>query len=464
MPSSRGAQRCGAVSSTPWPGYAPPHFTGALESRRERLIRPAFPALTCSAQATYLTGKTPSEHGIVGNGWYDRTLNEHHFWKQSNQLVQGEKLWESIRRDRKDFRSFKLFWWYNMYSSADYSITPRPLYGSDGNKVFDVHSQPLELRHKIKRDLGEFPFPSFWGPTAGIDSSQWIAESARWIEERHQPDLSLVYLPHLDYDLQRFGPNDPRIKTALRAIDEVAGDLIDFFEERRVRVIVLSEYGITEVRRTIHPNREFRHQGWLRIKEEFGLDAIDCGSSRAFALTDHQIAPSISLRRMRIFAEKFGPAWNPWMGWPPFSKAKPSERRAWIIHEPVIWSPLPRRTLGSLIIIGRTTNEPPSSPDASTFTVNTDTIRPSFSSTRRSPTQTSGGSQAPGQEDGVSHPYGSDPSGRRLGQGKSWGDSPRRRRLADPFRRRSSGIRRKHRSDRGSRSSPESLLSVGYFF
>ena len=269
-----------------------PRLTSLARSKAggERLIRPAFPALTCSAQATYLTGKTPSEHGIVGNGWYDRTLNEHHFWKQSNQLVQGEKLWESLRRDRKDFRCAKLFWWYNMYSSADYSITPRPLYGSDGNKVFDVHSQPLELRHKIKRDLGEFPFPSFWGPTAGIDSSQWIAESARWIEERHQPDLSLVYLPHLDYDLQRFGPNDPRIKTALRAIDEVAGDLIDFFEERRVRVIVLSEYGITEVRRTIHPNREFRHQGWLRIKEEFGLDAIDCGSSRAFALTDHQIA------------------------------------------------------------------------------------------------------------------------------------------------------------------------------
>ena len=269
-----------------------PRLTSLARSneRRERVIRPAFPALTCSAQASYLTGKTPSEHGIVGNGWYDRTLNEHHFWKQSNQLVEGEKLWESIRHKKEDFRCANLFWWYNMYSSVDYSVTPRPLYGSDGKKVFDIHSQPLDLRHALKADLGDFPFPAFWGPTAGIASSQWIADSARWVEEKHQPDLSLVYLPHLDYDLQRFGPNDPRIKPALRAIDQVAGDLIDFFEARKVRVVVLSEYGITEVNRTIYPNRIFRHQGWLSIKEEFGLDTIDCGSSQAFALTDHQIA------------------------------------------------------------------------------------------------------------------------------------------------------------------------------
>ena len=55
------------------------------------MVDPVVPAVTCSAQATYLTGKTPSEHGIVGNGWYDRTLNEHHFWKQSNRLVGGHK-------------------------------------------------------------------------------------------------------------------------------------------------------------------------------------------------------------------------------------------------------------------------------------------------------------------------------------------------------------------------------------
>ena len=253
-------------------------------------IKPVLPAVTCTAQATYLTGKTPAEHGIVANGWYDKSLNEHHFWKQSNRLVKGEKLWETLRHDKKDLTCAKLFWWFNMYSSADFSITPRPLYRSDGLKTFDVHTNPLEAREEIKANLGDFPFSSFWGPRAGIASSQWIAESAKWTEEKHSPDLSLVYLPHLDYDLQRLGPNHPDIPKELRAIDEVTGNLIDFMEKRGVRVAILSEYGITETKKTVYPNRAFRTKGWLSIKDELGLEYLDCGGSRAFAITDHQIA------------------------------------------------------------------------------------------------------------------------------------------------------------------------------
>lgn len=272
-------------------GSNTPNLTEHARSnfRKEQVIRPVLPALTCSAQATYLTGKSPTDHGIVGNGWYDRQLQEHHFWKQSNHLVKGEKLWENIRRKRKDFRCANLFWWYNMYSTVDYSITPRPLYSSDGNKIFDVHSQPMNIRDEIKKELGDFPFPSFWGPRAGIESSRWIAESARWIEEKYAPELSLVYLPHLDYDLQRFGPHDPRIKSALEQIDSVAGELIKFFNNHGVEVVVLSEYGITQAKRVIYPNRIFRHQGWLSIKEEFGGETLDCGGSQVFALPDHQV-------------------------------------------------------------------------------------------------------------------------------------------------------------------------------
>ena len=258
--------------------------------KNESIIRPVVPAVTCTAQSTYLTGKLPSGHGIVGNGWYDQTLNEHHFWKQSNRLVEGEKIWETLKKNQEDFTCANLFWWYNMYSSVDYSITPRPLYRSDGLKTFDIHSEPLSIRDEIKKDLGEFPFPAFWGPRAGIDSSKWIADAARWVEERHQPDLNLIYLPHLDYDLQRYGPNDPRSEQAVKEIDELAGSLIEYFSNRGVHCIVLSEYGITEVNRVIYPNRALRHQGWLNIKDEFGLDTLDSGGSRAFALTDHQIA------------------------------------------------------------------------------------------------------------------------------------------------------------------------------
>ncbi len=64
------------------------------------------------------------------------------------------------------------FWWFNMYSSVDYSITPRPMYPADGRKFFDVYSWPYSIREEIKKDLGEFPFFGFWGPAAGIDSPQ----------------------------------------------------------------------------------------------------------------------------------------------------------------------------------------------------------------------------------------------------------------------------------------------------
>lgn len=271
-------------------GAHTPHLRRAAERGGLTRVRPVLPAVTCTAQSTYLTGLPPSGHGCVANGWYHRELAEHQFWKQSNHLVHGPKLWEKARLARPGFTCAKLFWWYNMYSSADWSITPRPMYPADGRKVFDVYSHPMDVRDRIKRDLGPFPFPSFWGPTAGIASSEWIARSARWIEERHRPDLSLVYLPHLDYNLQRLGPNDPRLAADLQAIDRVAGDLIDYYAGRGVRTLVLSEYGITAVHRSIALNRVFRDRGWITIKEELGRELLDCGASRAFAIADHQVA------------------------------------------------------------------------------------------------------------------------------------------------------------------------------
>jgi len=261
-------------------------------------VVPAFPAVTCTAQSTYLTGTHPTGHGIVANGWYNRELAEVQFWKQSNHIVGARKIWEDLREVDSSFTCAKLFWWYNMYSTADYSITPRPMYPADGRKVFDIYSWPFSIRKEIKKDLGEFPFPTFWGPAAGVKTpqgdrdaaSRWIADSAMWIERRYQPTLNLVYLPHLDYNLQRIGPNDPAVKQDLREIDAIVGDLISFFEQRGVQVILLSEYGITPVDTPVHLNRIFREKGWITIKEELGLELLDCGASKAFAVADHQVA------------------------------------------------------------------------------------------------------------------------------------------------------------------------------
>ena len=271
-------------------GESTPHIRAFMERSRFACVEPVLPAVTCTAQSTYLTGRLPRDHGIVANGWYDREYAEHRFWKQSNVLVKGEKLWEALRRADPDFTCAKLFWWFNMFSSADIAITPRPLYPADGRKVFDIHTEPMGLRERIKKDLGSFPFASFWGPGADIKSSVWIAESAKWVEEKHWPSLSLVYLPHLDYNLQRVGLDMPAIREDLRQIDEVVGDLIRFYEARNIKVVLLSEYGITDVSRPIHLNRVFRAKDWLSIKDELGRETLELGSSKVFAIADHQVA------------------------------------------------------------------------------------------------------------------------------------------------------------------------------
>jgi predicted AlkP superfamily pyrophosphatase or phosphodiesterase len=279
-------------------GPATPNIARFRVQGASTAITPAFPAVTCSAQSTYLTGLRPAQHGIVGNGWYDRDLAEVQFWKQSNHLVHGRKLWEELRELEPGFTCAKLFWWHNMYSSADWSITPRPMYPADGRKFFDIYSWPYSIRTDIKKDLGEFPFMTFWGPAAGRQTpqgppdaaSRWIAESAKWIEEKYSPSLNLVYLPHLDYNLQRLGPKHPDIPNDLRLIDAIVGELIQFFHKRMVQVILLSEYGITPADTPVLINRRLRQMGWLTVKDELGHEMLDCGASKAFAVTDHQIA------------------------------------------------------------------------------------------------------------------------------------------------------------------------------
>lgn len=270
-------------------GEHTPRLKAFLDSGWYRSLDEVFPALTCSSQAAMLTGTAPCENGVVGNGWYFHDLAEVGFWKQSNALIQGEKVYEKLKRENPGFTCAKMFWWFNMYSAADWSVTPRPQYPADGRKVFDVYTDPMDLHDEMIRDLGPFPFFKFWGPGAGLGSSQWIAESAKWIFKKKQPTLSLVYLPHLDYCLQKFGPGAPEIIPELKSIDKVVGDLLDFYRENQVRVMIVSEYGITKVTHALHPNRILRKAGYLEIRKSLTWEMLDAGASQAFAVSDHQI-------------------------------------------------------------------------------------------------------------------------------------------------------------------------------
>ena len=262
-----------------------PHLTRLAARLGARPLQAILPAVTCSAQSTMLTGLPPSGHGIVGNGWYFRHLGEIFLWRQSNKLVQGEKIWDAAKKRDPAFTCANLFWWYAMHTQADISVTPRPMYLADGRKVPDCYASPGELRDELTQRLGPFPLFRFWGPATSIESSRWIADAALYVRRRYEPTLTMVYLPHLDYDLQRFGPDDPRI-----AVDILCGDIIADSQRDGADVIVVSEYGITKVSQPVDINRALRRAGLLRVREERGREQLDPVASEAFAVADHQIA------------------------------------------------------------------------------------------------------------------------------------------------------------------------------
>ncbi|MEU3040299.1 MULTISPECIES: nucleotide pyrophosphatase/phosphodiesterase family protein [Streptomyces] len=263
----------------------------ALGARGSRSpLGTVLPAVTCSAQSTFLTGTLPADHGIVGNGWYFRELGDVLLWRQHNGLVSGDRLWDAARRAHPGYTVANICWWYAMGADTDWTVTPRPVYYADGRKEPDCYTRPPELHEELTERLGTFPLFHFWGPGADLVSSQWIIDATRHVMATRDPDLTLAYLPHLDYDLQRYGPDDPRSHAAARELDEAVGPLLDQAEAAGRTVVVLSEYGITSVSRPVHLNRVLREAGLLEVHTQDGMEYLDTMASRAFAVADHQLA------------------------------------------------------------------------------------------------------------------------------------------------------------------------------
>jgi predicted AlkP superfamily pyrophosphatase or phosphodiesterase len=257
-------------------------------------LRETVPAVTCTAQAAVLTGETVDRHGIVGNGWLWRDTGEVRFWQQSNRLLEAGPLYQTAHRLARErgqsFRCAKLFWWFNQGAAVDLSVTPKPHYGADGNKVFGIHGTPEGLTDRLERKLGPFPFHTFWGPFAGLPCTQWIARCAAEILRNERPDLTLVYLPHLDYDPQRFGPEGCDMPRLVKELDDAAAPILDAAREMGARVWVVSEYGHVQVKRSVQPNRALRQAGLLAVRPGPFGEMLDIFTSRAFAVCDHQLA------------------------------------------------------------------------------------------------------------------------------------------------------------------------------
>ncbi|MET9690271.1 nucleotide pyrophosphatase/phosphodiesterase family protein [Streptomyces sp. NPDC006514] len=250
----------------------------------------AFPAVTSTVQASVITGALPRDHGAVANGWYARDRAEVQFWGQHNGLVSGDKVWHAARRAAPDHRSAYLCWWYAMGADVDTVLTPRPVYRYDGRKEPDCYTKPAALRDVLTDALGPFPLFRYWGPMADITSTRWVISAARIVAGTTSPDLSFVYVPHLDYDLQRYGPDGVEAIRAARQADAALGPFLRELRERGTTVLALSEYGITPVSRPVHINRALRAEGLLGVFSQRGMEYLDPHTSRAFAVSDHQVA------------------------------------------------------------------------------------------------------------------------------------------------------------------------------
>lgn len=283
-----------AVGLTPRLLAHAPRLRALAERGWQRPLREVLPAVTCTVQASILTGLTPQQHGIVGNGWLFRDTGEVRFWQQSNRLVQGEPLNTAARLRAKQrgvpFKCAKLFWWFNQGAAVDISVTPKPHYGVDGLKVFGIHGTPGGLTERLETKLGPFPFAQFWGPLAGLKSTNWIAQCAAEVLAVEKPDLTLIYLPHLDYDPQRFGPQGCNMPRLVGELDDACAPVLDEATRQGASVWVVSEYGHCQVTTPVYLNRVLRKAGFVNVRlGPFG-EQLDTFNSVAFAVCDHQLA------------------------------------------------------------------------------------------------------------------------------------------------------------------------------
>jgi predicted AlkP superfamily pyrophosphatase or phosphodiesterase len=270
-----------------------PHIAALLNNGRLFKMNPVFPPVTLPVQASLTTGVFPNQHGIVSNGFYFADNFQVAFWEQAAGLVQAERIWDRIRKKNPELKTAVLFFQNSLYANCDVVITPRPLHTEDG-LIQWCYSKPVGYYEELCERIGEFNLFHFWGPLASIESSRWIAQAAIETMLRMRPDLMFVYLPHLDYCSQKYGPEDPVIQQELRQVDQEVGRIVNTINDAglidETVFLVLSEYLFYTVQGDIPLNRILREKGLLLVRTIQGREYLDIEMSPAFAMVDHQIA------------------------------------------------------------------------------------------------------------------------------------------------------------------------------
>jgi len=256
-------------------------------------LTPSFPCVTCPVQANMTTGKRPSEHGVVANGFYWREKRRVEMWTAPNDCVGQPQLWDLLSHHGRGLSSAVWFPLHSKFCEADFICTPAPIHNPDGSESLWCYTRPTELYGQLRDGLGHFPLMNYWGPMANVKATAWIADSAVIAAGQWQPDFFYIYLPLLDYAAQRTGPDSAAADLALAELDEVLGRLAAGMTEaydEELLWIVAGEYAITPVDHVTYPNRVLREAGLLAVRDEEDGEHLDFERSRAFALVDHQLS------------------------------------------------------------------------------------------------------------------------------------------------------------------------------
>ncbi len=271
-----------------------PHLRRLAEGGDDISLVPSFPCVTCPVQVNMTTGRTPREHGVVANGFYWREKRQVEMWTAWNQVIEAPQIWDSLAQHGSGATSAVWFPLLAKGAGADLICTPAPIHNPDGSESLWCYTKPTEMYGELRDALGHFPLMHFWGPMANIKSTDWICRSAAAAIEKHRPNFSYIYLPHLDYAAQKTGPDSPAAQQALVDLDQVLGTLIASVEKSLAPAkplwLVASEYVITPVRHVLYPNRVLREAGLLEVREDEGGEVIDFAASAAWALVDHQFS------------------------------------------------------------------------------------------------------------------------------------------------------------------------------
>ena len=273
----------------------------SLLAHHERLIwqelqfhplQTVFPAVTCPVQASFRTGLPPTGHGVVGNGFMCRDLRRPLFWEQSASLVTGPRWWEPLRQRGRSVGM--LFWQQSLGESVDLLLSPAPVHKHHGGMISSCYSQPANLYKSLRDAVGrDFSLLHYWGPMASRQSSDWIARAtaALLADAGHAPDLCLTYLPVLDYDLQRFGPESPQAAQALAGLLQELDWLLTAAKQNGYDILVFGDYAMgTVTQGPVMPNVVLREAGLFRTRSVRGMQYPDFHGSRAFAVVDHEVA------------------------------------------------------------------------------------------------------------------------------------------------------------------------------